>query len=124
MWATVSLGLLAAYHVLRLIAAQCTGAGCDWLIPLSLLLPLSVLATVAVTGLMGIGAARSRGQTAWLGVFGAGTVLGVLGPIVSLALIRDRPDADVLVATVLSAVVPVMALIYGFLRGAPRSSKG
>lgn len=115
MWAAVSLGLLVAEYAERSIAAQCAGAACDWFLPLDLLLPLLILATVAVTGLLGFAAARSRGQTAWLSVFGAATVLGVLGPIVSLAVFRDSPDGFVPVATVLLAVVPVIALIYSFL---------
>lgn len=49
-FAIVALGLLAAYHALRLLATNCTGAGCDVYIPLSVLLPVVTLMMVAITG--------------------------------------------------------------------------
>jgi hypothetical protein len=52
-----TLGLLAGYHALRIIAGQCSGAQCDWFIPVSLLLPLLILLVDAVTGVLAIATA-------------------------------------------------------------------
>lgn len=43
---------------------------------------------------------------------GVSTVLGVVGPIVSLLIFRDSPDQFVAVATVLVALPPVVVLTY------------
>jgi hypothetical protein len=55
--ALVMLALLAAYFGLRAVAAQCSGTRCDISIPLSLLVPIAVLTTGAITGLLAISAA-------------------------------------------------------------------
>lgn len=42
------------------------------------------------------------------------TLLGVIGPLVALAVLRDSPDAFVVTSTILVAVVPASALVYSF----------
>lgn len=118
-WAIAALGLLAAYGALRLIASNCTGVGCDVYIPLSLVLPVVILMMVAVTGVFAILAARPRhkeGSRVWLYLMIATTLLSVLGPVVGLGLFRDAPDVLVPLATVLFALLPVVALGYCFWR--------
>lgn len=117
--AVLTLGLLAAYYVLRVVASRCSGLQCDIYIPLSLLVPLLILILAAVTGVLAISAARQRAQGAWLGVLSACTLLGVLGPLGLLAVLRDRPaDLFVSLATGLVLLVPLSALIYSFVAAA------
>ena len=109
-----------------MFAVRCSGAQCDTIyLPLSLVVPLLILTMNAVTGLLatttaGRGVQRSSGeastrrQVIWRGVLSASTVLSVPGVIVSAFILRDRPDAFVPAATVLSLLVPVSALIYSF----------
>lgn len=111
-FAALTLGLLAVYYVLRAVAAQCSGNQCDVYIPLGLLVMLLILVKAAVTGLLAILSARQGAQRAWIGVLSTFTLLGVLGPIVSLAIFRDSPDLFVLVATLLVLFVPISALTY------------
>ena len=99
---------------MRLIAGSCSGAACDWFIPVSLLLPVLILVMVGVTGVSAFNSSRRRPESRWTAAFGALTVLGVLGPIIALAIFRDSPDRFVLVATVLVALVPIAALAYAF----------
>ena len=123
--ALLTLGLLAAYHVLRAIAAQCRGSQCDAYIGLTLVLPLVILVVVVATGLMAIAAARQReqevaeratkrGQITWLSFLSACTRVGVFGPIVSIALLRSNPDLLLPLATLLAALVPVSAMTFSF----------
>jgi hypothetical protein len=44
-------------------------------------------------------------------------VLGVLGPVLSLIVLRDSPDAFVIVSTLFVLIIPVIALLYSFLKG-------
>jgi hypothetical protein len=113
--ALVTLGLLIAYHLMRAAATACTGGGCDVYIPVSLLLPVLVLIGAAVSGVLAISAARRDG--AWLVVLLVCTVIGVVGPIVALLVLRDSPDAFVVTSTILVALVPVSVLVYSFTRG-------
>ena len=111
-FAITTLVLLGGYHVMRAIAAQCSGAACDAYIPLSLLLPLLVLASAVVTALLAI--AHARAVRTWLIILVATAALGVLGPLVSLIVLRDNPDAFVILSTVLVVFIPVSALLYTF----------
>ncbi|HCF99240.1 MAG TPA: hypothetical protein DEV93_01695 [Chloroflexi bacterium] len=122
--ALITLGLLAAYDVLRVIAGHCSGARCETYVPISLLLlPALILVAVVGTGLLSIAAAQQRaqdapnhtvkrGQVTWLSVLRACTRLGVFGPIVSVAVFRSSPDLVLLVATLLAASVPISALAF------------
>ncbi len=125
-FAIASLGLLAAYHALRVVAAQCSGQPCDAFIPISLLLPLLIVVTVALTGLLAVTAAKRRASVArdpairnghylWIGFLTAAWVVGVLGPLASLAIFRDNPDPFVGIASLLAAVLPLSVLVYTFI---------
>jgi hypothetical protein len=114
--AIVPLVLLIAFHLMRLAATACTGSGCDFYIPLSLLLPLLILAGIVVSGVLAISAAR-RNRT-WLIVLSLCTAVGVIGPIAALIVLRDSPDAFVVSSTILGVLVPVSALVYSFSRRA------
>jgi uncharacterized membrane protein YhaH (DUF805 family) len=115
-----TLALLVVYHALRIAASQCGGSACDWYILLSLLLPLAVLVLAAVTGAIAISAARrTEGERAgrlWLGLIVTCTLLGVFGPLVALAVLRDSPDTLVPLATVLLVLTPVSVLAYSMRR--------
>jgi hypothetical protein len=99
---------------MRIAATACSGSVCDAYIPLSLLLPILILVGSAVTGVVATLAARRDGS--WLIVLGLCTAIGVAGPFVALAFMRDSPDAFVVTSTILVALAPVGALIYGFSR--------
>jgi hypothetical protein len=110
----LTVGLLAAYYVLRTLGAQCSGSACDtYFTPLSVLLPILILIMAAVTGLSSIAAAR---QGAWFGLLSVCTLLGILGPVVSAVVWRDHPNTFVLVATLFVLLVPLSALIYSVSR--------
>ena len=109
----ITIALLAIYHVLRALASGCTGSGCEWFIPVSLLLPLAILVTAALTGLRAFNRASTRNdQRGWAVGLAAVTVLGVLGPLLALFALRDKPDTFVAVGSVLTALVPLTALAY------------
>jgi len=110
--ASATLALLIAYHLMRAAATACTGSACDAYIPLSLLLPVLVLGGAVVTAVMAVSAARRR--RTWLIVLSVCAALGVIGPIIALAVLRDSPDAFVVTSTILVALVPVSALAYSF----------
>jgi len=112
--AFLTLALLLAYHVMRIAATACSGSVCDAYIPLSLLLPILILVGSAVTGVVATLAARR--DRSWLIVLGLCTAIGVAGPIVALALLRDSPDVFVVTSTILVALAPVGALSYSFRR--------
>lgn len=117
-WATTTLGLLAAYEALRLVASNCTGSGCEGYIPLSVLLPVVILMMVVVTGVSAIVAARPRrkeGGRVWLSLMVATTLLSVMGPVIGLGVFRDAPEVLVPLASALFALLPVVALGYSFL---------
>lgn len=103
------------YYILRLLASSCSGAGCDWFIPFSLLVPLLVLVLVAITGVQAVLRSWKRPQDRpWTLLLVALTVVGIVGPIVALALFRDSPDRFVPTATALLILLPIVALIYSF----------
>lgn len=114
--AVATLALLAVYYVLRFTASRCTGLQCEWYIAPSLLLPLLILVMVALTGVLAISAAlrgvKDNGGGAWRALLVVCTLLGVAGPVVSLAIFRDSPDILVPLATVLFLLVPISALSY------------
>lgn len=98
---------------MRAAATACSGSACDAYIPLSVLLPVLVVIGALVTGLLAISAARRR--RTWLVVLSACAAIGVIGPIVALAVLRDSPDAFVVTSTILVALVPISALAYSFI---------
>ena len=110
--ALITLALLVAYHVLRLVASNCSGSGCDAFIPFSLLFPLLIVIMVAITGVQAItrpGPAFASGRP----ILAALTAVGVLGPILALLVFRDRPDAFVWTSTVLVLLLPAAVIAYG-----------
>jgi hypothetical protein len=117
--AVAALLALGGYQVMRLAAAQCNGVACDWYIAPSVLLPLLVLALVGATGALAITVVLRRPDVpdarSWLIVMIAATVLGVAGPFVSLAVLRDSPDALVVIGTVLYMLAPIAALAYSWV---------
>jgi hypothetical protein len=121
--ALVTFAVAVADYVLRALATQCSGLQCDRYIGLSLLLPILMLVGAVVTGVVALTSTRTRqqgDQGTWRGLLGGATVLSVVGPLVSLAVFRDSPDAFVPVATVLVLLTPLCALIYSVV--APASS--
>lgn len=111
--AVVTLVLVGVYFVLRFAAARCSGVQCDKYIWPSLALPLGVLVLVAITGWLAIATARREGSSWFVPLIVSG-VLGVLGPVAAVAVLRDQPDAVVGVATALFLVTPIAALVYSF----------
>jgi hypothetical protein len=105
--------VVVVYHGLRIAASQCSGAGCDIYIPLSLLLPISALVLAAVTG--GMAAYSARGSRGWIAVLAACAVLGAIGPIVAGFLIQDN-DVLVWLSTVLVLSVPVSVIAHAAFR--------
>ena len=114
------LSLLSLYGVMRAIAIGCTGGGCDLFIPISLALPLLILAVGAIAGFTAIASARGSAWFAWLIV---STVLGVAGPIVALLIFRDSPDRFVATAAFLEVQLAVVVLAYTFTRAGPVSTR-
>lgn len=118
--AAAILVLIAVYFVMRGLATACTGAACDAYIPISVLIPLLILITVAVTGITATVDARARHS--WFAGLLLSTVLGVLGPIVALLIFKDSPDAFVVAGTLLELQVALVVLAYSFLaRPQPRA---
>lgn len=118
--ASVILVLIAPYFALRVAAAGCAGAACDAYIPLSLLLPLLVLGSVAVTG--AVATVHAGPGSRWFAALLVVTVLGVVGPVIALVVFRDSPDRFVPVATALELVVALVAL--GYSVAGPREKGG
>ena len=77
--AFLTLGLLVAYDIVRVVATSCSGLQCDIYIPLSLLVPLLILILAAVTGVLTISAARQRAHGTWLGPVRCWACSGRLG---------------------------------------------
>lgn len=114
LFAIITLVLLGGYHVMRAIVTQCTGAACDSYIPFSLLVPLLVLVSAAATSATAI--LHARHYTTWFTLLAMCAVLGVLGPLLSLIVLRDSPDAFVILVTLLILTIPVSALLYSFFK--------
>ena len=111
--AVVTIALLVVYHLTRAAATACSGPACDWYIPVSLLLPLMILAGAVVTGVTATSAARN--DATWRIVLGACTAISVAGPIVALIVLRDSPDPFVVSSTILVLIAPAAALVYSFM---------
>lgn len=105
-----TLALVAIYFGFRAVVASCSGAGCDVYIPFSLLIPLLILGMTAMTGV--VSSLRARQNGGWFPVLLASTAIGDHGPLVALAIFRDRPDSFVFAGTVLALVAPVISLTY------------
>ena len=112
--ALVTIALLILYHVMRVAATACSGAACDAFIPVSLLLPVVILAGALVTGVLATSSARD--DATWRLVLGACTAVSALGPIVALIALRDSPDPFVVSSTILVLIAPAAALVYSFMR--------
>lgn len=110
--AAATIVLVGVYFVLRALATNCSGAGCDAYIPFSLLIPLLILVLVAITCVLAT--IRARGQGAWFAGLVAATVLGVAGPVAALLIFRDSPDAFVPAATVLVLLATGTSLAFSF----------
>ena len=102
--AAVIVAVVVTYHVLRLMASQCTGAGCDWYIPFSLFLPIIAILLAALTA--GFAAGEARAQRAWCVLLGICGVLASVGSILAALALEDN-DTKVWVSTVLVLTVPV-----------------
>jgi Na+/melibiose symporter-like transporter len=107
--AVVILSVVVVYHVLRLLASQCTGAACDWYIPFSLFLPLIAILLAGLTGLL-TAVYGERSRRGWALLIGACAILAVLGPILAALVLSDN-DTKVWVATALVLTVPVAVLM-------------
>ncbi len=103
--------LLGAYHAMRYAASQCSGAQCDNYIPLSLLVPILIVAAVTIAGVLAMRDARAHDRL-WLIPLIVATVLGSAGPVVAAVVFRDQPEVVVGVATVLFLQAPLVALAY------------
>lgn len=112
-WAVLALALLVAYQLLRRAAGTCTGANCDYYIPVSLVVPIAIEVLNAITGGLAVRDARANGHR-WLAPLAIAVALGLLGPVATVAIFRDQPDVVVGVGTVLFAVIPVAALAYTY----------
>jgi hypothetical protein len=97
--------VVIVYHVLRVLATQCTGAGCDWYIPFSLFLPIIAILLAGLTALLTMILGERR--AAWRAVIGISAVVAVIGPILGAMVLSDN-DTKVWVATVLVLTVPVI----------------
>jgi hypothetical protein len=126
--AFLTVGLLATYWMMRVIAAQCRGPQCDWFVPVSLFLPLVIWVMVGVTGLRAVVASRRQAvgatdplmknrQLAWVGPLSALTAIAVVGPVVSIVVFRDNPSLFVLTGTLLAGSLPLSVLTYSFVQG-------
>src|SRR5581483_9070504 len=100
MLAVVIVAVVIVYHVLRVMASQCSGGGCDWYIPFSLVLPLAAIALALVTGALAAYAERDRPART---IAFAGSIAG--------AFVLSDNDAKVWVATVFVLLVPAAVLL-------------
>ncbi|HZQ48949.1 MAG TPA: hypothetical protein VFB69_01435 [Candidatus Dormibacteraeota bacterium] len=108
MLAVVIVAVVIVYHVLRVMASQCSGGGCDWYIPFSLVLPLAAIALALVTGALAAYAERDR--PARTIAIAACTLLAFAGSIAGAFVLSDN-DAKVWVATVFVLLVPAAVLL-------------
>jgi hypothetical protein len=108
--AGVVVAVVVLYHVLRLMASQCTGAACDSYIPFSLFLPIIAILLAAVTA--GVAVSEARANKLWAMVIGICGVLASAGSILAALAIEDN-DTKVWIATALVLSVPVIVLLYG-----------
>ncbi|HYM51462.1 MAG TPA: hypothetical protein VET65_12950 [Candidatus Limnocylindrales bacterium] len=127
-FALVTLAILGLYLVLRVVVGQCTGSGCEAFIPVSLLLPILVLVADVATGFTALTTVHGRvraspasqarqAQVTWRAILAACTALGVIGPLLALAVFRNNPDQFVVAAAVFSLLTPLSALVYSFAGG-------
>lgn len=100
--------VVVVYHVLRVMASQCSGAACDWYIPFSLLLPIAAIVLAGVTGAF----AGREAHGTWSVALTACAGLAAFGPIVALVLIHGNNDLLVWLSTVLVLTVPASVAIY------------
>ena len=113
--------LIALYYLLNAVARECSGIACDMFIPLSLLLPLITVVTVATTGVFATYEART-GPAIWVVLLGTCSILGGLGPVVALLALRNSPDILVPLPTALELLVPAGTLGYGLMNRRTRQA--
>ena len=105
--------VVLAYHVLRLMAEQCTGPGCDWYIPFSLFLPIIAILLAGLTG--AFAAYGERDRRGWSVVIGICAILAVFGPILAAFALSDN-DTKVWVATGFLLTVPATVWLSALTR--------
>jgi hypothetical protein len=113
--AIVIMAVVVVYHVLRVTASQCAGAGCDWYIPFSLLLPLAAIVLAAVTA--GLAAYEARARRGWSALLALSGILATIGSILAAVVLSDN-DTKVWVATVFVLTVPLTVLMSAAWRTA------
>src|SRR5436305_10751736 len=111
--AVVIVAVVLIYHVLRAMASQCTGGGCDWYIPFSLFLPLIAIMLAVVTA--ALAAYEARARKAWSMVLGTAGLLASIGTILEAMILSDN-DTKVWIATAFVLVVPVMVFTSAWRR--------
>jgi hypothetical protein len=115
--AVATIVLIGGYLVFRVVVSSCTGATCDAYIPASLLLPLSILVLAGVTGVSATSLAR--GDRGWVIALLAATLLGTVGPLAALAVLRDKPDILVPLFFALELLAAMTVLAFSALDGRP-----
>ena len=110
MLAAVVVAVVAVYHVLRVLATNCSGAACDWYIPFSLFLPIIAILLAGLTG--AFATYGERGRRGWAVLIGLCSVLAVFGPILVALALSDN-DTKVWIATVFVLSVPVAVWLSG-----------
>jgi len=106
--AFVVVAVVLVYHVLRVMASQCTGGGCDWYIPFSLFLP--IIAILLATGTAALAAYATRAQKVWSAVLGMSGILASIGTILGAMILSDN-DSKVWLGTVFVLTVPLSVLL-------------
>ena len=107
-FAVVVVAIVLVYHVLRVMASQCAGGGCDWYIPFSLLLP--IIAILVATGTAAFAAYAARAHKVWSAVLGMSGILASIGTILGAMMLSDN-DSKVWLGTVFVLTVPLSVLI-------------
>lgn len=108
LFAIAAIVLIAVYFIFRAVAANCAGAACDALIPLSLLIPFLIFVSVAIAA--ALATAREDRRSQWFVPLLGVTVVSVLGPVAALLIFRDNPDAFVGAGTALELLVTLTVL--------------
>ncbi len=123
LFAIAAIVLIAVYFLFRAVAANCAGAACDALIPLSLLIPFLIF--LAVVSAAALATAREGRRSPWFVPLLVLTVVSVLGPIAALLVFRDSPDAFVGAGTALELLVTLAVLASTFrVQGAATAGGG
>ena len=111
--AVVVVAVVLVYHVLRVMASQCTGGGCDWYITFSLFLPLIAILLAVLTA--GFAAYEARARKGWSTALAISGILASIGTILEAMILSDN-DTKVWVATVFVLAVPLLVFMSGLWR--------